>query len=285
MEQTLGEAKSKLLAPYTGVVSLTRDQATKVLQTIWPKAPAEEIFKAALICKSYGLNPLMGHLFLVPFKTREGQTWATIVGIKATRLIASRCQHYSYLDGTPRVMTEKEQIATLGEVDPNNIMAITKLKAKDGSEAQGYGSWPKDSEPYGTDKGNSKAKMAFIRSERDALNRLFPGEMPSGVEIADEQFLPLTEAVAKEEKAEPPRPPGAQGASKARGTITQPQVNKIWGDAKKMGYEVDEVHAIIKKRYEVDSVNDLSIAQASQLIDMIAKGEGLPAAETDEGEE
>lgn len=284
MSEQVGNETSKELAPYAGVVSLTKEQATKVLQTIWPKAPEIEIFKAALICKEYGLNPLMQHIFLVPFKGKEGTTWATIVGIKATRLIASRSQHYSYLNGTPRVMTEQEQKDILGEADPSFIWAITKLQAQDGSKAQGYGNWPKDEQPYGTDKGNTKAKMAFIRSERDALNRLFPGEIPQGVEIIDEDFLPAELEEGKGKGKEPSKPPTKDEGAPVKGTITQPQRQKIWGDAKKMGYTDEEVHAIIKARFEVESINDLSIAQASALIDLIGRGEGLQAELPGEGE-
>lgn len=194
MEEELGKGKATKLIKYEGVVSLTRAEAMEVLQTIWPEAPEVEVLKAAMICHQYGLNPLMKHVFLIPFKRRQkgmvvGEDYVTVLGIKANRLIAHRCGDFSYLDDTPRVMTEEEQKRIFGNVDNTKIMAITKLKDSKGNEAPGYGSWPKDEDPYGTEKGNTRANMAFIRSERNALDRLFAGEMPQGVEVIDEEYI------------------------------------------------------------------------------------------------
>jgi hypothetical protein len=193
MEEKLGKEKATKLMKYEGVVSLTKEGAMEILQAIWPEAPEIEVIKAAMICHQYGLNPLMKHVFLIPFKRRQkgmvvGEDYVTVLGIKATRLIAHRCGGFSYLDDTPRVMTEEEQKRIFGDVDTTKIMAITKLKDSKGNEAPGYGSWPKGEEPYGADKGNTRANMAFIRSERNALDRLFAGEMPQGVEVIDEEY-------------------------------------------------------------------------------------------------
>ena len=194
MEQELGKEKTTRLMKYEGVVSLTQQGATEVLETIWPDAPEVEVFKAAMVCHQYGLNPLMKHLFLIPFKRRRqgkvvGEDWVTVLGIKATRLIAHRHGDFSYLDDTPRVMTEEEQKRIYGYIDKNKIMAITKLKDSKGNEASGYGAWPLGEEPYGAEKGNTKANMAFIRSERNALDRLFAGEMPQGIQVVDEEYI------------------------------------------------------------------------------------------------
>ncbi|GAI77639.1 unnamed protein product, partial [marine sediment metagenome] len=96
---------------------------------------------------------------------------------------------FSYLDDTPRVMTDEEQKRIYGSVDSTKIMAITKLKDSKGNEASGYGAWPLGEEPYGAEKGNTKANMAFIRSERNALDRLFAGEMPQGIQVVDEEYI------------------------------------------------------------------------------------------------
>jgi len=110
------------------------------------------------------------------------------MGIGATRLIASRNRKYSYKDGT-RLMTEEDQIRIFAEIDKSKIWAITVLKDEYGNEAPGYGNWPRDKEPYGADKGNTKANMAMIRSERQAFDRLCPGEMPQGVDVIDAEYI------------------------------------------------------------------------------------------------
>ena len=216
MEEKVGKEKATKLIKYEGVVSLTRAEAKEILLTIWPEAPEVEVLKAAMICAQYGLNPLMKHLFLIPFKRREkgmvvGEDWVTVLSIKVNRLIAHRCGDYSYLDFTPRVMNEDEQKRIFGEVDDTKIWAITKLKDSKGSEAQGYGNWPKDEEPYGVEKGNTKANMAFIRSERNALDRLFPGEMPQGVGVIDEQYIEGEYTVEEAEGGEKGKQEGGPG--------------------------------------------------------------------------
>lgn len=196
MEEELGKEKTTKLEKYEGVVSLTRAQAMYVLQTIWPDAPQVEVIKAAMICAQYGFNPLMRHIFLIPFKKHNkkgeviGVDWAIVRGIGADRLLAQRRHHFSYLDLSPRRMTEEEQTKVRGEVDDSKIWAITKIKDMDtGAEAMGIGSWPAHEEPYGVEKGNSKLNMACIHSERQALDRQYPGEMPQGVGVIDEKYI------------------------------------------------------------------------------------------------
>lgn len=195
MVEQLGEEKATQLERYEGVVSLTRVQAMEILKTIWPLAPEVEVLKAAIICHQYGLNPLLKHIFLIPFKRRKegkvvGEDWAVVQGISSNRLIARRRHNYSYLDLTPRRMNEEEQEKINGEVDDTKIWAITKLKdLETRAEATGVGSWPVDEVPYGTDKGNTKLNMACIRSEREALDRLYPADMPHGIEVMEEKYI------------------------------------------------------------------------------------------------
>lgn len=191
MNQELGPEKTKALDKYEGVVSLTKAQAREILVAVFPDAPGSEITRAVILCASYGLNPLMKHVFLIPFnKGKPNETWATVIGIKAKRLLASRRGSYSYIDNTPRVMTEQEQRTTFGEVEPDKLWVITKGKdPQTGAEVVGYGFWPKDSQPYGTEKGNTKFNMAAIRSESQMLDRLRPGEMPVGIEVMPEEAI------------------------------------------------------------------------------------------------
>lgn len=159
-----------------------------LFKKIWPDAPEPEMVRAAIVCKQYGLNPLMKTVFLIPFKQKDGSSkWEVVMGIKASRIIAQRQHKYSYIDG-PRVMTKKEQEDYLGFADPVNIRAIVKIKDEKGNVFPGYGLWPGDIKVYGNDKGNSPLNMAFIRAERNALDKLAPGEMPNNIEVADENY-------------------------------------------------------------------------------------------------
>lgn len=206
MTSQLGEETTRALEKYQSVTSLTRSEAKEILKSIFPSAPETEMTRAILLCASYGLNPLMGHVFLIPFnKGEKDESWATVIGIKAKRLLASRKRPFSYIDDTPRIMTEKEQVKRFGEVKKDRLVVLVKLKdPQTNAEAVGYGEWKLkknqwnkdkrqyeevDNEPYGMDKGNSMFNMATIRGESQALDRLCPGEMPVGVEVVDESYV------------------------------------------------------------------------------------------------
>ncbi len=204
MEQEHGVAATTKLAKYQGVVSLDKVGAREIITTVFPKAPEAEVAKAILLCVNYQLNPLMNHVYLIPFQKREhgkvvGTDWATVIGRGAKRLMASRRGPYSYIENTPRVMTQQEQIDTFGEYDEDKLWCITRLQdPKTGATSVGYGFWPKTkpvygkpgerepNQPKGTDKGNSMFNMGSGRSESQALDRLRPGEMPMNVAVMDE---------------------------------------------------------------------------------------------------
>lgn len=194
LEQKAGTDVAKRLAHIPKHGQLTRPDAEYILSLVYPGCPREEIVRCAILCRDFGLHPLMKEVYLIPFKDKGGkENYVTVLGINATRKLMALRGSYSYVDDTPRLMTNTEQKRIFGEVDENNIVAITKLQTKDGLEAPGYGRWPKDKQPYGTDKGNTKANMAFIRSERNAFGRLSPDALPPDVEIVDEAYVKLPE--------------------------------------------------------------------------------------------
>ncbi|MFA5377224.1 MAG: recombinase RecT [Dehalococcoidia bacterium] len=201
MEAEHGVAKTQALEKYQGVLSLTKQEAYEILETIWPGAPPTEKNRAAMLCKSYQLNPLMKHVYLMPFKSKDGTTWATVLGIATTRLLAARRGAFSYCDDTPRVMTEDEQKKVFGNIDDTKLWAIVKVQdPKTGAVAVGYGFWPKGANVYGTEKGNTAFNMACIRAERQALGRLRPGEMPMDIPVMDEAEIDARQGVTIREE-------------------------------------------------------------------------------------
>ena len=199
MTQEIGEEKTKALAKFSGKVSLTEPELKQIFAIINPEAPPNDILKVAIICRDYGLHPLMNHIHLVgPYntkvKTPDGekwvQKWAIIMGIKATRLMAARKKSFSYIDDTPRVMTEDEQTRKFGKVFDDRLAIISKLKDLDGNEASGIGFYlHSEKDPKGTDKGNTRFNMASIRSERQAIDKLVPDTIPAEIEVVDENYF------------------------------------------------------------------------------------------------
>jgi hypothetical protein len=187
------ETEKRTLAQYEGKQTLSKVELEDVIKTLWPKAPAVEAKKALMLCQQYRLNPLAKHVYLIPF----GQSFALVLGIGATRLIARRAalnQHinYGYEDFSPRIMTADEQMKINGKVDDKNVWAITILMDNKGNKVYGTGSWPAGKAVQGGDKGNTPENMARIRSERNALDRLLPGEITpmNQVDVVDESYMP-----------------------------------------------------------------------------------------------
>ena len=190
----------------TPVTSLSERQTLTLAQVLWPDAPEEAHRRAALLCQQYGLNPLLKQIALVEFKLKGGVSkWEPILAIEATRIIAQHAMHNTrpnYLDDTPRIMTDEEQRLHNGEVDEVNWWALTKVADHAGSTAIGVGSWFKkpykdengymQGEVYGANKGNTAQNMAKIRSERQALKRLCPAELPMEIQVIDAEFIELT---------------------------------------------------------------------------------------------
>jgi len=195
MEQEYGEVKTKALEkarlPMTG--ALTQPQAEHILSLVYPNVPKDEVIRCAILCRDFGLHPLMKEVYILGFKnTKTGKVdYSTVLGISASRkMAADRKGAYSFLDGTPRAATPEEIIKQYGknsEEERDNLISICKLKGEKGNEATGFGLWPKDKIPYGTDKGNTKRNMANIRSERPTYSRL-PGPALPPIEVIDEAY-------------------------------------------------------------------------------------------------
>lgn len=220
MEQQYGEKTTKALdfarLPTSG--RLTQPQAEHILSLVYPNCPKDEIIRCAILCRDFGLHPLMKEVYLIPFKDRSGkENYTTVIGIAASRkMAADKKGAYSFIDDSPRAATHKEIVKQYGEdseEEKNNLISICKVQGEKGNEAIGFGLWPKGKEPYGTDKGNTKRNMANIRSERQGIDRL-PGEaLPlRDIEVIDGAFVevPQIGKVSKatgeitEEKAEEP---------------------------------------------------------------------------------
>ena len=220
VEHNLTREQTTALAQYQGMTSLSKQEATTILTTLWRDAPQEAVQRAALLCASYNLNPLMKHIFLVKYwnKKENRHDWETLQGIDTPRLLAHRAAAkrgttMGFIDNTPRIMTDAEQTIYNGEVDDKNWWAITQVKDSHGNTAHGVGSWPKKSYKigekeigvvYGADKGNTAQNMAKIRSERPAYKRLFPGEMPD-IMVADPYMVDAEASVGVETVPAPPK--------------------------------------------------------------------------------
>jgi len=206
MEQEHGTgmttAMEKSRLPMTG--ALTQPQAMDILKLVYPKAPEDQIIRAAIFCRDFGLHPLAREVFLIPFNEgKPNESWAMVVGIPANRKMAYAVKgEFSFLDDTPRAASDAEVIKQYGKDSDeakSNLISVTKLSGVSGNLAIGFGLWPRNETPKGTDKGNTKRNMANHRSERQAMDRL-PGPSLPKVEVVDERYVEVPD-VGKVDKA------------------------------------------------------------------------------------
>ena len=198
--------EKSLTAPVTG---LTPAMAVAIFKRQYPGVPEAEIMKAGLICYNYKLFPYGNQVFIIPFQKKDKdtnryiETWVTVIGIKGLREIAKNTgNRFSYLNGDgPRVMTQEEETQIYGSPDPTYIRAIVKIKNDRNEVFPGYGNFKRSDTPYGSDKGNTGFNMAFIRAERNAIDRMAPGALPDA-DIIDESFVdaPVSQIVQAGEK-------------------------------------------------------------------------------------
>jgi len=214
MDEQYGKGKGDALAKYFDRTSLQKVELKDIIETLWPEAPQVEKAKAIMLCVSYVLNPLKKHIYLIPFNKGEpDETWALVMSIQSKRLLASRRGPFSYVDNTPRIMTDDEQLTTFGEVLKDRLYVVTKLRdPSTGAESVGHGFWLKKDKVKGENKGNTPFNMAAIRSESQALDRLRPGEMPLGIEAIEAEYS-ITEPEGGEESGE---------AAKKETAVTEP---------------------------------------------------------------
>ena len=198
LKKEYGELTTEL-EQYQGGGQLTQEAAMSILKLVYPKCPEVQIIRTAILCRDFGLHPLMKEVYLIPFKNKEGgQDWATVIGITANRKIASAKKGaFSFEDDSPRAASHTEIVKQFGDnshEEQDNIVSICKLRGEKGNTATGFGLYPKNANPYGTDKGNTPRNMANIRAERLALDRLPGAPMPlKNLDVIDVAYADVPE--------------------------------------------------------------------------------------------
>ena len=209
------EPENRELAVYGSErLPITQGAAECIIARLWPKAGPVAAGHAMLLAVQENLNPLNHELYIVPFKSKDGSiSEAVVLGIEANRKMARRRTPYSYKDG-PRPLTAQE-MEDVGENPKEKVGVICVLETPAGAIFPGYGFWPKGTEPYGADKGNTKFNMASYRAERNALKRIMPdAELPAPVEnVIDGVYADISEIIEApklrapdSKRFDPPRP-------------------------------------------------------------------------------
>ena len=231
----------------------------------------------AQVSIEYGLDPIFNELMIY-----QGRPYVTI---DARRRKAQETEKLDGISARPATTAERKA----RQVSDGDYLFVAEVWVKGASHPfEGWGT-VRAAETKGSEHlpvVKDPAAMAEKRAEAHALRRAFHLPLPSFEEIVEGEFEePPQNKQAPQSKTSPPKAQPRPIAPKPAGTITQPQHQKIWADAKKMGYSEDDIHAIIKYKWGFPSINELSVAQASDLIGMIGRGEGIPAPDKEQAEE
>ena len=274
----------------TALMKLDQTQMLRrVEQAKFPKdLTVADLHLIAKVSIEYGLDPLFGELMIY-----QGRPYITIDARRR------KAQETGNLDGiSARPATEQERQAR--QVAEGDYLFVAEVWVKGSTHP--FEGWGKVSTTE-TERARAQAKahgkqedalpivkdpaaQAEKRAEAQALRRGFHLPLPSFEEVVEGEFSEVTpEEKATKSKPSLPKAETRPTVPPASGTATEAQKKKIWADARKMGYQDIEVHQIIKAKWGVESVHTLTIAQASALIDMIARGEGLQEPPPEEGEE
>lgn len=195
LAQEHGQATSTKLAPYMTSTALTKEQASFIVQTMWPKAPMEMRKQAIALCVMEQLNPLMKHVHILgPYESKKtGElTWALHIGKQANRLMAGRRCDFGYVE--ERAMTKEEVINVTGEdTYATKLWVVVVVDDDKGKHFTGRGFWWRKDQVYGEEKGNSMFAMAAGRAEKIALDKCTAGRSRTplpNLPVIDEAFLP-----------------------------------------------------------------------------------------------
>lgn len=267
--------------------ALTKLPPEKMLARVnhvrWPRdLTKQEALFIAQVALEYGLDPLFGELMLY-----QGKPYVTIAARRRKAQETGQLDGISSRPGTP---AEREGWGA-GEGD-YLFFADVRVKAC-GQPFTGHGlvckleieraraqATVKGHQPDALPIVKDPAGMAEKRAECQALRRAFSLPLPSAEDIFDAEFTVATL----------PTPPAAAAAATAtpasKECLNQPskyaapaQKRKIIADAVQAGWREDELALVINRKWQLSTLDELTVPQASELINMIARGETVPVAE------
>lgn len=247
----------------------------RVQKATWPKDLTEKDYTMiASVCREYGLDPVFGELMIY-----QGRPYVTIDARRR------KAQETGNLDGIKSRPATKDEREAWG-VAPGDFFFHCDVFVKGAS--QSFDGWGRvraaETTPGSKTDPNAIFKpiqkdpmgMAEKRAETRALKRAFHIPLPSAEDLTPDGH---TEPEVKkpiynaEKKAEKPA---------TNDHPTQAQINKLWATGNNLGWAASDLNNMVKVRYHVDSVKDLTVAQMSKVIDDVEKGLGLTADEQKE---
>ncbi len=262
--------------------NLTREQVDLVKHTVAVGATDNELKLFLYQAAKRGLDPLTRQIHFIKRKrynpdTEKYEEVGTIqTGIDGFRVIAGRTGKLSGIRRGSIYNDKGELTGAWAEV----YRSDWQHPAREEVSFKEYCQTNKDGKPRGLWSSMPETMIKKV-AESAALRMAFPEDL-SGIYTHDEmsqadvEVAPsriAVESTATAVEAEP------VSEAPSEPLATEAQRKKIFAAAKSMGYAEDEVKEIMSVRFHVESSKDLTKSQASELIDLIERGEGLQAPE------
>jgi hypothetical protein len=244
------------------------------------------------VALTYGFDPLMGELMVY-----QGRPFVTIDGRYR------KAQETGLLDGVNTRPATKQEKEDWG-IPPDDYYFRAEVFVKGATHPfVGWGRVRKSETAAGSTREgdntstykpiqNNPQRMAEKRAEAQALRKAFSIPLPSAEDIGSPDADPniytappesysVNEIEAEivddditDAELEETRPVDTTTDTKAV-SCTEQQRKKIYASSQQMGYTEQQVKNLMGVKYGVANSKDLTKKQASDLIEAIARGEGL----------
>jgi hypothetical protein len=232
----------------------------------------------ANVALEYGFDPFFHEIMIY-----QGQPYVGIAGLERK---AQETGKLEAIQGRPATQDERSaygcaeddylwevELWTIGATRPfiswGYVSADEIQAARNQAKAKGH---KEDALPIVKDPN----MMAHKRGRVAVIREAFSIPLPDGVKIVEAEFTVLEdEETPPKKKTAPAKAKPQAPPTKSANQATEAQLREINRLAEAKGYGDLVIAALLKTEFNVESTADLSVPQASKVIDMMKEGKGL----------
>lgn len=261
------------------VMSWSPQQLDLLKRTIVPGGISDDEFQLFVhVCRHRNLDPFARQIYAV----RRDKRIVHQTSIDGFRLIAQRTGQYAGQDGPFWCGEDGVWRDVWLSKDPPSAARVGVLRKGFAGMLYAVARWTSYAQTNSPTWKSMPDVMLAKCAEALALRRAFPEEL-SGLYTSDEMdqadrepAVPAPQATTPSNTRQTPNPAPQQRIQAGTGQISEQQVKYVHVLANERGWDHDDLHNAGVWWYGVDSVNELSKANASDLIEKLQKGAPRP---------